>query len=337
MVIQCKSLDENYTKSLLLSTFVCLLNYYRMKKNLLLAISCGLGILTQAQNCSDIFISEYVEGTNNNKAIELYNPTPNPIVLDGQYSMGRDRDGAGVPMLLGLTGTIAPYDVRVFVLDKRDPNGVGNEIPVALELQAFADTFLNPVYVQANSPMYFNGDDAFVLVKGGTTILDIVGKIGEDPSPGVSAAGWWQPGDPNTRWWTTDNTLIRKSTILQGVTANPDVFDPSLEWDSIPADTYDSLGFHRCACGVVGVRELEYPTFSMFPNPIVDGQFAIRASADLESVRIVSASGQLVFSNRFFHATQFVNMTLPEAAPGLYFVEVDFADGRRITHKVFYR
>ena len=28
-----------------------------------------------AQNCTDLFISEYVEGSYNNKAIELYNTT----------------------------------------------------------------------------------------------------------------------------------------------------------------------------------------------------------------------------------------------------------------------
>jgi hypothetical protein len=303
-----------------------------MKKTLLLAFSCGFGLMAAAQNCSDIFISEYVEGTNNNKAIELYNPTANPIVLDGQYSMGRDRDGAGVPMLLPITGTIAPYDVRVFTLDKRDPLGVGVEIPIDSALQAVTDTFLNPVYVQANSPMYFNGDDAFVLVKGGTTILDIIGKIGEDPG-----SGWWVPGDPNTRWWTTDNTLIRKPTIQLGVTANPDVFDPSLEWDSLPSNTYDSLGFHHCVCGVVGVREYSAPSFSMFPNPMSDGQFAIRSSHELAAITILSASGQQIFQTKMAYATQFANITLPEAAPGIYFVEVLFADGRRMTQKVYYR
>ena len=34
-----------------------------------------------AQNCTDLFISEYVEGSHNNKAIELYNPTNENIDL----------------------------------------------------------------------------------------------------------------------------------------------------------------------------------------------------------------------------------------------------------------
>jgi len=112
---------------LVVATFVRLLNFNtRMKKLLLCASATWFGMSAFAQNnCFDIFISEYVEGSNNNKAIELYNPTPNAIVLDGMYSMGRDRDGAGVPMLLPITGTIQPFDVRVFALDKRDAAGTG--------------------------------------------------------------------------------------------------------------------------------------------------------------------------------------------------------------------
>jgi hypothetical protein len=195
-------------------------------------------------DCADeIFISEYVEGSNNNKAIELYNPTSQAVLLDGVYSMGRDRDGAGNPMLMNITGTIEPLGVRVFALDKRDPNGTGVNSPISPLLEAVADTFLNPIYIQSNSPMWYNGDDAFVLVKNGNQIIDIIGKIGEDPG-----GGWWQPGDPATRWWTTDNTMIRKPDVLSGVTTNPDVFDPSLEWDTLMADDFSHLGWHEINC-----------------------------------------------------------------------------------------
>jgi hypothetical protein len=195
-------------------------------------------------NCADeIFISEYVEGTNNNKAIELYNPSSNPILLDGVYSMGRDPNGSGIPQLLDITGVIQPHGVRVFALDKRDPNGIGIELPISPLLEAVADTFLNPVYVQSNSPMYFNGDDAFVLVKNGNVIIDLLGKIGEDPG-----SGWWQPGDPTTRWWTVDNSMVRKPEIIQGVTSNPEVFDPSIEWDTLMVDDFSHLGWHESIC-----------------------------------------------------------------------------------------
>jgi len=115
---------------------------------------CHCAGFTIQTDCADeIFISEYVEGSNNNKAIELFNPTSEPIVLDGLYSMGRERNGNGIPMLISITGIIEPYNVRVFALDKRDPNGTGTETPISPLLEAVADTFLNPVYVETFSPM----------------------------------------------------------------------------------------------------------------------------------------------------------------------------------------
>lgn len=289
------------------------------------------GAFMNAQNCADIFISEYVEGSNNNKAIELYNPTANPIVLDGHYSMGRDRDGAGVPMLLDITGTIAPYDVRVFALDKRDPNGSGQEVALFPELEAAADTFLNPVYVQSDSPMYFNGDDAFVLVKDDVNILDIVGRIGEDPG-----SGWWAIGDPNTAWWTVDNTMIRKQGIQHGVTVNPDVFDPAQEWDSLPNNTFTQLGTHLCTCGTINVTENVDYGFSMFPNPVLHGQFAINASHNMAAYSIYSSDGRLLEKQNIMSG-RFANVVLPTADAGVYYIEIEYTDGRRSTEKLMSR
>ncbi|MCC6600643.1 MAG: T9SS type A sorting domain-containing protein [Crocinitomicaceae bacterium] len=304
-----------------------------MRKLLLFSCITVSTVSLHAQNCADIFISEYVEGTFNNKAIELYTPTDQPIDLGaGQYSMGRDRDGQGVPMLLNITGIIPAHDVRVFALDKRDPNGTGNETPISNELMAAADTFLNPVYVQSNSPMYFNGDDAFVVVKGGNTILDIVGKIGEDPGE-----GWWVPGDPASKWWTTDNTLIRKSTIQQGVTVNPMVFDPSLEWDSLPANTFSNLGTHNCVCGSVGIKEETSPGFRLFPNPLVNGDLSIISSHKIFAYSVFSSNGQLIKREENSGNSTYCPVAVPDPIPGIYFIEVTFTDGTKSYQKLLAR
>jgi len=317
----------------ILSTFVRLQILLTMKKLLLLAATSAFSAALLAQNnCADIFISEYVEGTFNNKAIELYNPTTQPIVLDGVYSMGRDRDGAGVPMLVGLTGTIQPFDVRVFALDKRDQNGTGTEAPIAAELEAAADTFLNPVYVQSDSPMYFNGDDAFVLVKNGNQIVDIIGEIGFDPG-----SGWWEPGDPNTRWWTVDNTLIRKQTILGGVTVNPAEFNPALEWDSLPADTYTELGQHMCDCQSLSIQnENTAAGFTVFPNPVLENYFALKSSQRIASFRLMSTEGRLLEEQKL-NDVLYANITLPQAQAGVYYLEVVFTDGKKSVQKILSR
>ena len=43
------------------------------------------GAIFSQTDCSDIFMSEYVEWWNNNKALELYNLTTQPIFLDNTY------------------------------------------------------------------------------------------------------------------------------------------------------------------------------------------------------------------------------------------------------------
>ncbi len=104
-------------------------------KKVLLAI-CTLfitgGLFAQ---CSDLFISEYIEGSNNNKALEIYNPTSSAINLSG-YAIGRFSNGStttantnGDPVVLPNV-MLAPYDAYVIVLDRRTENGTGFDLPV---------------------------------------------------------------------------------------------------------------------------------------------------------------------------------------------------------------
>jgi hypothetical protein len=230
-----------------------------MKKALLF-----LGMLTSvayAQDCSKIFISEYVEGWSNNKALEIYNPTNQAVDLS-QYFVARYSNGsasATVANAVQLTGTIAPHDVYVAVLDKQDPAGTGQEAPIWDSLVVRADGFYAPVYATSNS-FYWNGNDAIMLAKGtlsatatdnittavGFQIIDVFGKIGENPlneNGGTSSPdGAWTTTFPyNTGTGvlvTRDHSLIRQHDVLKGVTANPSFFDPLLEYDSIPAVTY---------------------------------------------------------------------------------------------------
>ena len=66
-------------------------------------------------NCGDLFISEYVEGWSNNKALEIYNPTDVAINLNGyfvvRYSNGSST--ATVANAVQLTGTVQAHDVML--------------------------------------------------------------------------------------------------------------------------------------------------------------------------------------------------------------------------------
>lgn len=256
-----------------------------MKKILLFIVSV-LTFAATAQNCSELFISEYVEGWSNNKALEIYNPTSNPINLSG-YFVARYSNGATTATVANsvqLSGTIAAHDVYVAVLDKQDPLGTGQEAPIWDSLQARADGFYCPVYNTSNS-FYWNGNDAVMLAKGtlpsmattlinatnvpGFAIVDLFGKIGENPAneTGTSAGndGAWSTGFPYSTGLgvlvTKDHSMIRKSTVIKGVVTLQSFFNPMLEFDTIPPV-------------IVRLDANGDTLFGTSGNPILDGNWA---------------------------------------------------------------
>ncbi|MGB0916599.1 MAG: lamin tail domain-containing protein [Flavobacteriales bacterium] len=298
-----------------------------MKRLLLLSFTAITSFGAIAQDCSEIFISEYVEGSGNNKAIELYNPT-DAVVSLSSYQMGRFRDGSGTPMLVQLNGTIPAFGTYVVALDKRNPTGTGNEEPIDAALEAAADTFVNPVYVQASSPFYFNGDDAFGLFKGdGTVLVDLFGKIGEDPGTAWS--------DENGTWWSNDHTLIRKPTVLSGVVANPGTFLVQAEWDSLPENTFSELGAHICDCQTLGVEDAEAVQFSMYPNPAVEKELSINASQNLKTIQVFNILGQEADKVSFDKKnTKSHKLILDHLRTGIYIVRVSLDNGAILSRKV---
>lgn len=297
-----------------------------MKKLILLSLAVIVSSNVHAQDCADLFISEYVVGSGNNRAIELYNPTSAPIDLTG-YQVGRFRNGAAIPMLLELAGTVPALETFVIVIDKREEGETGFNEPVLPELEAVADTFVNPNYVEANSPFYFNGDDAVPLTKGdGLILVDLVGKIGEDP--GVA----WS--DENGTWWTTDKTLYRKANVLKGVTTSPAVFMVQTEWDSLPENTFTNLGWHTCDCASVGVNDKEVSKMNMFPNPAVDKQLMVSTSQNMESIQVFNILGQEKDRVIFAQATDKHRYNLEHLQTGVYILRVTLRNGAILSRKV---
>jgi predicted extracellular nuclease len=111
----------------------------------------------QAADTNDLFFSEYIEGTSNNKALEIYNGTANPInLMTNNYVVQVYSNGATTPnTTTALTGIVASNDV--FVISHTSANAT---------ISAQAD--------QKSSNISYNGNDAVVLRKGGIngTILD---------------------------------------------------------------------------------------------------------------------------------------------------------------------
>lgn len=184
---------------------------------------CSLGVWGQT---TDLFFSEYVEGSSNNKYIELYNGTGASVNL-ANYEIRLFTNGS-VPATstLALSGTLANGATVVYK----------NSLATIYSGTAIVD----------NGITGFNGDDALGLWKiSSNSYVDIFGRIGNDPGTQWTAAGGYS---------TLDKTLRRKSTVCGGVTTNPtgtgaSAFTTlSTEWDVYGIDTFTGLGSHTAAC-----------------------------------------------------------------------------------------
>lgn len=302
-----------------------------MKKLLLVFLGLAFSLSVAAQ-CSDVFISEYVEGSHNNKAIELYNPTNSPIDLTG-YSLLRYSNGSATPEPVeNLSGVIAPGDAWVIVIDKQDPNGTGYDTIVFDELRAKADTFIDGQY---SGPMYFNGNDAITLEKN-SAYVDIIGVVGQDP--GLSwtcdtSAGFTDLN--GGRWMTRNHTLIRKSSVEDGVTANPNLFNPCAEWDSLPINTFDHLGWHDCNCHPNGLdAPLKQHEAFFFPNPVKNSSFLVKANGMIQKVELINIVGQTVVTEQNNTLKGEMRISTNGLSDGMYMVKITFDDNQELLKKI---
>ena len=184
-----------------------------------------------ASCATDLIISEYCEGSGNNKYIEIYNNTGAAVNLD-DYRIGLiSNGGSWTETAIAFTsGTVlANDDTWVLANSNADQTVLDN-----------AD--------QTSGSLGFNGDDAVALQyspDGGTTWnnIDIIGEDGADPG-----TGWDVAGTTNA---TANHTLIRKSTVFSPETnwatsAGTNTSDS--QWEVYTQDYFDNMGIHTMQC-----------------------------------------------------------------------------------------
>jgi hypothetical protein len=303
-----------------------------MKK--LYSITCALFFVSASafSQCNELFISEYVEGSGNDKAIEIYNPTANPINLSG-YSLRRYSNGAADYAAGGLTnlsGTIAP--LSAFVVVNGQTTSSTNSPACSLELQALADQ-LDGAYPATT---YMNGNDAIVLAKA-NVIIDILGKIGEDPGTA------WSSLFPHTAnsgaWITWNHTMIRKTAVQTGVSVNPDFFDPLAQYDTLPNNTWTNLGTHDCICNTINtIDEAKTSSVRIFPNPVLNNELNISSSKTITGIQITNMIGQVVFTSKNQVASSTSMKVLVNELPrGVYYLQILHVDRNTSVEKIVIR
>ncbi|WP_312469698.1 endonuclease [Neobacillus sp.] len=184
--------------------------------------------VTAATKASDLFISEYIEGSSFNKAIEVYNGTGADVKLS-EYTLEQYANGATTTtfkLALSSDPSAKLANGTTFVISRSDADPA---IVAKTNLLDAAKTVIN-----------FNGDDAVVLKHNGT-IIDVIGKIGEKVNWGTTVK-------------TIDQTLVRKSSVTSGDSNPDDAFDPAIEWENKGKDVFTFLGSHTMDGGSTPVE-----------------------------------------------------------------------------------
>ncbi len=249
-----------------------------MKKILLTVFGAAQMMFLFSQPCTDLFFSEYIEGTSNNKAIEIYNPTLSAINLTG-YVVYRSNNGSpSYQDSLVLSGTLPAGGVYI----------AGNPSAV-VGITSLSDTL--------HTITFYNGDDVLHLVHNGV-LLDVIGELGVDPGTN------WPVGTGAT----SEFTLVRMVGIQQGTTSWT---AGATQWDVFPQDNLANLGSHTMtSCGAASDTLVNFTqpsgTFNegAIANIPIYLNTPVNASLDVDVV-LVGGTGSAADVNNY--TTQTVN------------------------------
>ncbi|MCB1174479.1 MAG: fibronectin type III domain-containing protein, partial [Leptospiraceae bacterium] len=157
-----------------------------------------------------LLFSEYVEGSSNNKALEIFNAGSATVDLSNCIVRAYLNDSTTPSQ----TVTLSSFSL-----------GVGSTFVIC---NSSIDAFWTSSCQQYSAAaMGFNGDDRLDLICSGQ-VQDVIGQT-------------------NLRSTFASNlTLRRKCSVTTGDKVGTDAFDHTIEWDSFAQDTFSGMGAHSC-------------------------------------------------------------------------------------------
>lgn len=164
-------------------------------------------------NAPKVFISEYIEGSSNYKAIEIYNGTGAVVDLSMFSIELYSNDDVVATESYTLSGNLNAGDVFVIVRNDGNPGATLDALLAAADV-SFA-------YNDEGNVVNHNGNDTIALLYNGT-IIDLFGVISTDETN-----------------FAKDVTLVRKSSVT-----GPNATYTESEWDQYAKDTTEYLGSH---------------------------------------------------------------------------------------------
>lgn len=222
----------------------------------------------------------------------------------------------------------------------------GDEYNEEYDLQCKADAFLCPDY-DSNNTMYFNGNDAMILLKGnaissnGDNILDVVGVIGEDPEDTLMEDAWV---NEDGFWLTKNRTLVRKPEIEKGrneldkvVFALGGTFRGE-EWLSYPNNTFEYLGIHNSVCNneakpdryscsqgpLASLYHSVEVELNIFPNPVQGGMLNVESDRQIRDIEIYDLMGRKLFTQPIQDLNASFSVSQIQAPQGFVILKINY-------------
>ena len=212
---------------------------------------------TATASKTDLYLSEYIEGSSNNKALEIKNETASGINL-ASYSIKKQTNGAGAWSAgLTLSGTLAVNGKYVIINN-------------ATASTCYTSSTAN--LATAATELAFNGNDAIGLFKNGV-LLDVIGTF-----------------NGGTANFGADITLRRKANATA-----PKATFSAADWDVLALDNCTGLG--NRSTGNVKENLEKNIEISVYPNPNNGNfTIQFENTTENNSIEIYSVLGQSVFT-----------------------------------------